>query len=306
MKDHKLLGHIAALLTITIWGTTFISTKVLLKAFTPEEILWYRFFSAFIILVCMAPKNIRILSYKDELLFLALGTTGVALYYWMENLALKYTSASNVGLIVSAIPLFTALIFQFVRKEKRFSIRLLAGSLTALVGIGVIVYQGSAVQLNPIGDFFAVIAAVVFSIYSILIQKVQAKHSQLLIVTKTFFYGILVIFPIFIISGASRNLTNRLSASVIGNMLFLVIFASLACFLMWNQSIKILGSVRTTAYIYFVPLITMCASVLFLKENLNGAILAGGGLILAGVYINDQGRIKKDSLSKEILEMENV
>ncbi|WP_069997214.1 DMT family transporter [Cellulosilyticum sp. I15G10I2] len=299
MKEHVILGHILAVITILIWGTTFIFTKVLLKEFSPEEILWYRFILAFIVLACIYPQNLKVLSYKDERLFFLLGLTGVTLYYWTESLALKYSSVSNVGLIVSAIPLFTAFMMHFINREKKLPLKLFLGGTIALMGIGMIVYHGQTVSLSPVGDLLAVCAAMVFSIYSILIQKVQDRYSSLLIITKVFFYGIITIFPIFIFSYQTRSTARLLMPHNIGNMLFLVVFASLACFMMWNKSIQIIGSVRTTSYIYFVPIITMAASFILLNETIDTMMIVGGIFIFIGVYINDKGSIKKILLNRK-------
>ena len=95
-------------MTILIWGTTFISTKVLLKAITPIEILFLRFTIGLIVLSLVYPRRLKIKERKQELYFAAAGLCGVTLYYLLENIALTYTFASNVGVIISIAPFFTA------------------------------------------------------------------------------------------------------------------------------------------------------------------------------------------------------
>lgn len=97
-------GHIAALVTIVIWGTTFISTKILLAGFTPIEILFFRFLLGLFVLLIVYPKRLRIKDGKQELTFAAAGLCGICLYYLLENIALTYTMASNVGVIISVAP----------------------------------------------------------------------------------------------------------------------------------------------------------------------------------------------------------
>lgn len=108
MERHKTLAHVLASLTILVWGTTFIATKILLETFAPLEILLIRFVMGFLGLTIYdlianrgkrPPFNIR-----QELLFAAAGLTGVVIYYLLENVALTMTSASNVGIIVSVAP----------------------------------------------------------------------------------------------------------------------------------------------------------------------------------------------------------
>lgn len=293
MKRKSIFAHALAIITILIWGTTFISTKILLIQFSPEEILAYRFFLAFLILIVIYPKKIKVLPIKEEILFCLLGASGISLYYWSENLALKYTYASNVGLISSAIPIFTALIAHFVYRNEKFTINIFLGFIIAIIGISIVVYNGKVLKLNPKGDLMAIISAVLFSIYSILIKKVNDKYNQLFIVRKTFFYGIITMLPILFISKVSVFRVSSLDTNLVLNLLFLSVFASVLCFLMWNKAINIIGSIKTTNYIYFVPLITMISSNIILGENISVLMLLGGALIFAGVYINQSKCINK-------------
>lgn len=286
MKRRSIFAHVLAIITILIWGTTFISTKILLTQFSPEEILAYRFFLAFLILIVIYPKKVKVLPIKEELLFFLLGATGISLYYWTENLALKYTYASNVGLISSAIPIFTALIAHFIYSNEKFTINIFLGFIIAIIGISIVVYNGKVLKLNPKGDLMAIISAVLFSIYSILIKKVNDKYNQLFIVRKTFFYGIVTMLPILFISKVSIFKVSSLDINLVLNLLFLSVFASVLCFLMWNKAINIIGSIKTTNYIYLVPLITMISSNIILGENISALMLLGGSLIFVGVYVN--------------------
>lgn len=291
MKNKSSFGHLVAIITIFIWGTTFISTKVLLTSFSPEEILVYRFFIAFLIVIFIYPKNFKILTVKEEVLFCVLGVTGVSFYYWTENLALKYTYASNVGLILSAIPIFTVLIAHFISKDEKLTINLFLGFVVAMIGITIVIYNGKILKLNSIGDFMAVLSAISFSIYSILIKRISNKYNQFFIVRKMFFYGVVTMLPIIFVSHIQLFKVSHLTIKIVLNMLFLSVFASVLCFIMWNKAISIIGSVKTTNYIYFVPFITIVSSIIFLKEKVSSLMLIGGFLIFAGVYINQSGWI---------------
>ena len=120
MRQTAWAGHGAALLTILIWGTTFISTKVLLTSFQPVEILFLRFVLGFLALCLIYPRRLRLGERRQELWFAAAGLCGVTLYYLLENIALTYTMASNVGVIISVSPCFTALLTHFLmRGEER-------------------------------------------------------------------------------------------------------------------------------------------------------------------------------------------
>ena len=109
MENKHTTGHLLALLTIIIWGTTFISTKILLNDFSPIEILFFRFIHGFVALMIVYPYRMSVVNRKHELFFAAAGLCGVTLYYLLENIALTFTMASNVGVICALAPFFTAI-----------------------------------------------------------------------------------------------------------------------------------------------------------------------------------------------------
>ncbi len=108
--NKTIIGHIAAFLPVlNYWGTTFISTKVLLISFEPVEILFIRFMIGYFALWCVCPRRLKVRRRKQEWYFAAAGLCGVTLYYLFENIALTYTLASNVGVIISIAPFFTVI-----------------------------------------------------------------------------------------------------------------------------------------------------------------------------------------------------
>ena len=118
MEEKLSLGHLAALFTVVNWGTTFIATKLLLEAFTPIEILLFRFVLGFLALWLVCPRRLKVGDWHREAVFAAAGLTGVCLYYLLENIALTFSTASNVGVIVSASPLFAALFTLLLSRGK--------------------------------------------------------------------------------------------------------------------------------------------------------------------------------------------
>lgn len=77
MEQNKTIGHLSALLTILIWGTTFISTKVLLVDFQPVEILFFRFVMGPLALLVVYPHRMKGTMRKQELTFVVAGLCGV-------------------------------------------------------------------------------------------------------------------------------------------------------------------------------------------------------------------------------------
>jgi len=198
MENRRSAGHLAALFTIIIWGTTFISTKVLLTDFMPVEILFFRFVMGFAALFLVCPHRMKGVGRWQELTFVLAGLCGICLYYLLENIALTYTMASNVGVIISVAPFFTgALSRLFLKSEGKLRANFFIGFVVAMAGVALISFNGSRMELNPMGDLLAVLAAFVWACYSILTRKISSFGYPVILTTRrTFFYGILFMVPV--------------------------------------------------------------------------------------------------------------
>ena len=129
-------GHAVALFTIVVWGVTFVCTKVLLRDFQAVEILFLRFAMAFCALYLAAPGKLPGMTMRRHAVVAAAGLSGICLYYLLENIALGHTMASNVALILTATPLFTALVGRIVfRSGERLGAGFYVGFVGAMTGI---------------------------------------------------------------------------------------------------------------------------------------------------------------------------
>lgn len=288
-RRQKTLGHIAALLTILIWGTTFVSTKVLLQDFTPVTVLFTRFVIGYAFLWCLKPRWMPFSGWKKEFLFAGAGLTGVTLYFLLENIALTYTLASNVGIIVAVVPFFTALLAHFLIKGERFTPRFFLGFVAAFSGIFLIMANGAFVlELNPAGDLLALGAAFVWAVYSILMKKIGVNTSNMVTCTRRiFFYGIVMMVPALFLLPVNFDWDLFIRPVNAANLLYLGFFASALCFLVWSRVVEVLGAVKSSVYIYMVPVVAVIASALILGETLTWISITGILLTLCGVMISE-------------------
>lgn len=290
MKNKQLLGHLAAMFTIFLWGSTFISTKILLTAFSPTEILFFRFFIGYLALMIIYPFTMKVQSKKHEGMFALAGLCGVVLYYFLENVALTYTFASNAGVISSVVPCFSFLLAYFLLKDEPLHSRFFIGFFIAMTGIVLISMNGmTTFQLNPLGDALALTATIVWAFYSILSKMINQYGYHIIQVTRrVFFYGLLWMIPLiwhFKVRLDWERLTNP---SFAFHLLFLGVFASAICFLTWSFSMKTIGVVKSSVYIYGVPIITMIISMIVLHESLTFMSGLGTALTLGGLLLSDK------------------
>ncbi|MCI9358789.1 MAG: DMT family transporter [Lachnospiraceae bacterium] len=289
MGNRKSAGHLAALFTIIIWGTTFISTKVLLADFRPVEILFFRFVMGFAVLLLAYPRRMKGVGRRQEMTFVLAGLSGICLYYLLENMALTYTMASNVGVIISAAPFFTAILSRlFLKSEGKLRANFFIGFAVAMAGVALIGFNGSRMELNPAGDVLAVLAAFVWACYSILTRKISSFGYPVILTTRrTFFYGILFMVPALFFFDFQMGLERFADVTYLLNILYLGLGASALCFVTWNFAVKVLGAVKTSVYIYMVPVITVVTSVLILREPVTWVSIMGTVLTVAGLFLSE-------------------
>lgn len=284
-KNRILLFHLLTALVVTVWGTTFVSTKVLLQqGLGAVEIMFYRFLLAYVGLALVSHKRLWADSLRDEGLLLLAGLTGGTFYFLAENTALGITQASNVALLVCTVPIFTALLAHWVFGEP-LRRRLLLGSAVALVGVGMVVFSGSVMlSIHPLGDFLSLVASFMWAVYCLVLKPLGGRYPAVFITRKVFFYSILSLLVYFLFCPPTTGMDVLLRPVVLSNLLFLGLVASMLCFIAWNAAVKVLGPSRTAGYIYVQPLSTLVLSSLVLSEVITATSLIGAGCILGGVY----------------------
>lgn len=288
------IAYIAAFAIVVIWGCTFVQTKVLINAgMYPEEIFFFRFALAYILIMPLAGRKLFLDNFKDELLAIMLGLSGGSLYFVTENYALAYGYCYNVSLIVCLTPLITALIVGWLYPSERLNKKGFIGSIVALSGMVLVVFNGNFIlKLSPLGDALALAACLCWAIYSLIIKKLQTRYSNMLITRKVFGYGLITILPMLITKGVNVGIILDGGIIVWGNILALGCIASMLCFLGWNWCLKRIGIVRATSFIYLNPLITIITSALVLNERVTWVAMLGAMLILGGLAYIDSNRQK--------------
>ena len=283
--QNRLTGYCFAAFTVVVWGSTFISSKVLLEFYTPAQIMLTRFILAYCALWLLRPRRLA-LTLKQEGIFFLLGLLGCTAYFYTENTALSYTLASNVSIIVAAAPIFTAILAHFAGEE-RFRASTLAGFLVAFSGVILVVCNGTFVlKLNPKGDLLALAAAVCWAIYSVLLRRASRGLDSILVTRRTMFWGIVTALPLVAAEGVPYPMAPLMTASGIANFLFLGLVGSALCFVLWNKAFRILGVVTTNTFIYLMPFITIVAARIFLDEPISPLALLCAVLITAGVVLS--------------------
>ncbi len=292
-----IICHVLAVLVVAAWGSSFISTKILLNAgLGSTEIYLIRFLLAYVIMVILAHKRWFCRRLSEELLFLLCGLFAGSLYFLVENTALEYTTTTNVGLLTSTSPLFTMLFISLVYRSERPNGGMVIGSLVAFAGVVLVILNSATdsdgMGFNPIGDILSLIAAASWAVYSLILRRLNVEYDVMFITRKTFFYGMLTSLPVLLLEtpkpGREPFLEILSHSEVWGNLIFLGLGSSLLAFLIWAEVIKRVGAVKANNYLYLQPIVTMIVSYLILKEAITLVGICGSVLILGGLWLGDR------------------
>lgn len=290
--------HLVAFLVITIWGSTFVVTKLLLLAgLSPAHIFTLRFLIAYALLLGFAafkrPFRWFAGTWRDELLMLGLGLTGGSLYFLTENAAMNYTTTTNTSLIVCLCPLFAALLISLFYRDQRLRGIQIVGSLLAAVGVAIVELNGHFVlHLSPTGDALAFAACLCWAAYSLLMIPACKRYDTMFITRKLFFYGLVTMIPYYIMCPERPPLEALEEPQTIVELFFLGAIASTLCYYLWGMVIRRLGAVTATNYVYFNPVVTILCAWVVLSERITIWFLLGTALILVGMYFADKKRKK--------------
>lgn len=307
-----MINWILASITIFIWGITFVCTKQLLIQFSPLEILFIRYLAGYLFLWAMWPKKLGVKK-GDNLLFALAGLTGVTIYQFTENIAISYTTASNVSIIVAVSPMWTALFSQLFIKDKHITPWFIAGFIIAITGIALVSFNGEiSFSLNMKGDLIALGSSISWGLYSVLLSVINRRNYNYIgTARRCFFFSLLFMLPlvvagsVFSAQGVTADTASAFVSSIlfdwspalnavrfsnfinIGCLAFLGILASGFCFMAWNRACAGLGTVKATIGIYLIPVVTIVFAFVFLGEQITlmgaaGALLTIAGLVISG------------------------
>lgn len=280
--------HLLAIVTVAFWGTSFVSTKVLLNHdFSAVQIFTLRFVVTYLLLLAISHKQFRCENWKHELILFVCGLTGCTLYFWAENTALSISPSSNVSLIVCTNPLLIMIFGGLIYKSERLCKRQILGCFITFIGMVLVVLNGKFIlKLSPVGDLLAFSSACMWTVYSLILRKLNGKYSTLFMTRKMFFYGALSAVLVMLTETEKAVPWQNFAEPVVAfNFLCLTVFSSLFGYLVWNKVLEKIGTVLASNYIYGIPLVTIITAVIALGENITAVALVGAAAIVAGMVL---------------------
>lgn len=147
--------------------------------------------------------------------------------------------------------------------------------------------SATQLQINPLGDFLALAAAATWAVYAVLSKKISSFGYNAIQSTRhTFMYGLVFMLPALLFMDFRWGFERLADPVNLFNLLFLGVGASAMCFVTWNMAVKLLGAIKTSAYIYLAPVVTVITSVIVLDEKITAVIAFGMLLTMIGLLLS--------------------
>lgn len=277
------------LLAIFIWAGNTVITKMSAGAIFPAEIGFYRWLLAGLLFTPFMLKPViahwSAIAPNLGKVFI-LGVLGMAIYQSLAYFAASMTTATNMGIILSLMPLMS-LAMAIACLGQRLTAGALAGAVLSLLGVLVVVSSGSLAVLMEhgvnLGDGLMLIATLAYALYSTLLKKWQLRLPPLVLLYLQVLVAVVVLFPLFAASPKIGPTPQNIPL-----VLYACLLASMVAPLAWMQAVVRLGPSRTTLFFNLLPLITALIAAVVLREQLAMYHLVGGALTLGGVIVSER------------------
>jgi drug/metabolite transporter (DMT)-like permease len=290
MSKSKLFTYLEALFAVTVWGASFVATKISLQYVDPSTVVWLRFSMGVVILgvAVILNKQFSLPQGRDWGYFAILGFLGITFHQWLQSTGLLTAQATTTAWIITSTPIFIALLGLFILKEGLVWYQV-AGIILATFGVLLVVTKGNLLSLTAgkfgtPGDFLVMISAINWAVFSTLSRPGLKKHPSTLMMFYVMSFGWVFISILFFFGSGIHQITSIPWNGWIA-ITFLGVFCSGIAYVFWYDALRVLPVAQTGAFLYLEPMITVIVAALLLREAIVLATLVGGITILIGVWL---------------------
>jgi len=278
------------LLMVAFWSGNYIAGKIALREFPPMLLAGLRIgFAGLMILPIYASERARLRpTPRDLIRLLLLGLPGVTLNQLLFIVGLSRTSVAHAALLIGLTPMFV-LVLACLRGLERMTPAKAAGMAIALAGVAILrVFEPAGHGPTLLGDFCVLLAGLFFALFTVFGKEVTHRYSSVTMNTVAYVAGGLALLPVTIWE-ASRHSLAHISAGVWFSAIYMAMFPSVVAYLIYYYALKRIAASRVSAFSYLQPVFASAMGVAILGERLGTPVIAGGLVILSGVYLAERG-----------------
>lgn len=281
-------GILSLIFVMLIWGSSFTVTKIVVTEVPPHIFAGIRnLIGCAALLPFYLIQRRKVKSPLPYMKLVLMGLTGTTLYYFVFNAGMKYVSATSGALIDGLVPVAIAIPAAIILKE-HLGKRAIAGIVLSVTGVILVGFVGSSQESENslLGSFLIVGAVLLWSAYTLLSRSLKTTDT-ILVTTVSAFIGTVLSLPLpayEIITGGMPAISWKAWAG----MIYLGIFASAVAYSLYNKALESLPAAQVGNFLNLNPVIGALIAFLFLKDRLTGLQMAGGILVLAGIWLSSR------------------
>ena len=280
-----------------VWGSNFVFGKMLVQDFSPALLTMLRllFIVLFLIGLSLYKKHFRRVNKLDLLVIFFLGVIGVFINQWSFFVGLQTADPTTSALILATTPILTSVLAAIFLKEK-LTIRMLMGSIVAIIGIYFVVAKGNLSSLHiDKGLLWIVLTMITFAIMIIMTRLLSDRIDPLTITLYSNVVGLIVSIPFAFLLDTQVHLSSKLSdwSFLIGTAVVVHGIATL----IWNNNIRHVDASKASILSNLEPFVAMIMGLILLYKPITGAEILGSLFIVGGVVLSTYQRKKLNSRS---------
>jgi drug/metabolite transporter (DMT)-like permease len=269
-----------------LWSFAFVAGKIGVTDCPPLILLTARFSLAGIVMLgitALRGEAFSSLTWRDAAVFALLGVANNALYLGLGYTGLKTVSAGLGGLIVSANPVFTAVLAALFLGEA-LTWRKMTGLALGIAGVGFIVWHRMSVGTDSWHGILFTLASLASIVVGTILFKVLAPKGSLWVGNgvQNLAAGIVLLPIAFTFSDVGDIVP---SVRLLGAFSFLVFGGSILAYLLWFHLLKVCGATAASAYHFLMPPLGMLFAFLVLGEHVEFRDLLGIVPVALGIYL---------------------
>ncbi|HET8903449.1 MAG TPA: DMT family transporter [Saccharospirillum sp.] len=286
MDNLVLRSHLALLLAMLLWGSSFIALKLAVNDLSPMIVIFMRMAIGAVAFLTVWPwlRHGFVYQAGDWKYLLGMALFEPCLYFIFEAQALRYTSAGQAGMVTAMLPLMVAIAAFFILKE-RSGWRQWLGFGIAVSGVIWMTLTGEDSEQAPnalLGNFLEFLAMISAVGYTLLVKHLTRRYSAFLLTALQSFVGTLFFFPLALAS----PWPEQISLSTFGLLIYLGLIITLGAYGLYNYSLTHLKATVAAGYTNLLPVFTLLFSMLLLGERLVLSQWLAIGLVFIGVFLS--------------------
>lgn len=298
-----IIPRLSICFAMTLWASSFVAMKFAIVEFSPMLVVFFRMLVASAVVLTQWRRiEVFKIPRRHWKSFFILVLCEPVLLFVFEAHALKYTTASQAGMICSLVPVFVAAGSYLLYREKQ-SRQVWAGFFIAIFGVAMLSMKSIATDQAPdplLGNFFEMLAMLSATGYILTAKRLCMSYSAFTLTALQSWIGVVFFLPMFLLSG--ETIPTTVQPEAVFAILYLGSAVSFGAYLFYNYGLRHIPAAQASAYGNLIPVIALGLGHVILSESLTILQYGACVFVLCGVWLSQRSKAQQevpDTLDEE-------